>query len=308
MAGVPTKADLTRRETVDAEKLLELVPELPGRAWSVSPLGGGLTNRNYRVDAGNQSYVVRVFGKDTALLGIDRDCEVACSRAAAESGVGPEVIAYLREHDAMIRRFVPGRVLVPEDIRQPAILCRAAELLRRYHERGSGTGRFSPFATVRNYHALALARGVVFPETLSDALQRLAGIEEELPSTDPPCPCHNDLLAGNFIDDGVSLRIIDWEYGGMGDRFFDLGNLAANSEFNSDHELGLLEAYSGEVTPDHLRRLRLMRLASDMREAMWGFVQTAVSALDIDYPAYGRKHLERFLARARAFAGDHSAD
>ena len=285
---------------MDEQKLIQLIPELRGRSLTVSPLGGGLTNRNYRIDADGESYVLRVAGKDTALLGIDRACEVACSRAAAALGVGPEVVAYLPEHDAMLRRFAPGRVLTTGDIQQPAILRRVAEALRRYHTGPSGAGSFSPFATVRNYHALALARRVGFPDNLERALERLARIERELPNDEPPCPCHNDLLAGNFIDDGSSVRIIDWEYGGMGDRFFDLGNLAANNEFDDECERALLAFYFGEVRPDHLRRLRLMRLASDMREAMWGFLQAAISTLDVDYLAYGRKHLERFLSCERA--------
>ena len=119
---------------------------------------------------------------------------------------------------------------------------------------------------------------------------------------DSPGPCHNDLLAGNFIDDGTVVRIIDWEYGGMGDRFFDLGNLAVNNEFGKEHERALLKFYFGEVNADQLRRLRLMRLASDMREAMWGFLQAAISTLDIDYLAYARKHLERFINSPSAAA------
>jgi len=285
---------------MDEQNLIQLIPELRDRSLTVTPLGGGLTNRNYRIDADGESYVLRVAGKDTALLGIDRACEVACSRAAAHLGVGPEVIAYLPEHDAMLRRFAPGRVLTTGDIQQPAILRRVAEALRHYHTGPSGAGSFSPFATVRNYYALARERHVTFPDNLERALELLARIEQDLQSDDPPCPCHNDLLAANLIDDGTAVRIIDWEYGGMGDRFFDLGNLAANNEFDDERERALLAFYFGEIRPDHVRRLRLMRLTSDMREAMWGFLQAAISTLDIDYPAYGRKHLERFLHGERA--------
>jgi len=280
---------------VDVQKLIQLIPELRGSSLTVSPLGGGLTNRNYRIDTDGESFMLRVAGKGTALLGIDRFCEVACSRAAAALGVGPEVIAYLPEHEVIVRRFVTGRVLTAEDLRQPEVLSRVAETLHRYHGGPPGAGSFSPFAAVRSYYSLALERRAGFPDNLEHPLERLLKIEKDLQTDDPLCPCHNDLLAGNFIDDGTAVRIIDWEYGGMGDRFFDLGNLAVNNEFDDEQERALLAFYFGEVNRDHLRRLRLMRLASDMREAMWGFLQAAISTLDIDYLAYGRKHLERFI-------------
>ena len=287
---------------MDAKRLIQLIPELRGRALTVTPLNGGLTNRNYRLDGDGESFVLRAPGQDTALLGIDRACEASCSRAAAFLGIGPEVVAFLPEHGALVRRFAPGRVLTADDVQQPAVLRRVVNALSRYHESPPGTGSFSPFATVRHYHVLSRQRQVRFPESLEPALERLARIEEELRNDDPRCPCHNDLLPANFIDDGGVVRIIDWEYGGMGDRFFDLGNLAANGEFNEEHEMMLLALYFGEARPDDLRRLRLMRMASDMREAMWGFLQSALSTLETDYLAYGRKHLERFLASATFLA------
>ncbi len=261
----------------------------------MSPLRGGLTNRNYRIDTGGESYVLRVAGKDTGLLGIDRVCEVACARAAAELGVGPEVVAHLPEQEVLVRRFVAGRVLAVEDVQQPSVLRRVTEALRRYHDGPSGEGNFSPFEVVREYYSLARERNVSFPESLGTALERLAQIELDLQNDEARCPCHNDLLAGNFIDDGTRVQIIDWEYGGMGDRFFDLGNLAVNNEFGDQPERALLKFYFGGVRPEHLHRIRLMRLVSDMREAMWGYLQAGISTLGVDYSAYGRKHLERFL-------------
>lgn len=280
---------------MDVQALIQLIPELRGRVCSISPLGGGLTNRNFRIDTDSESYVLRVSGRDTALLGIDRACEFASARAAADLGVGPELVASLPEHGVMARRFVAGRVLTEELVRDPNVLKRVVSVLRRYHEGPSGSGNFSPFGTVRRYHALAMERGVLLPENLTEALERLARIEDELRTDDPPCPCHNDLLAANFIDDGTGVQIIDWEYAGQGHRFFDLGNLAVNCGFDSEQERALLAFYFGTVQEADLRRLRLMRLASDMREAMWGFLQSSISSLDVDFVAYGCKHLDRFL-------------
>jgi thiamine kinase-like enzyme len=109
-------------------------------------------------------------------------------------------------------------------------------------------------------------------------------------------PCHNDLLASNFIDDGRNIWILDWEYAGMGDIFFDLGNFAVNQALDDQQCALLLRNYFGEVRPSDLAHLQLMRLASDLREAFWGFLQLAISELDFDYRAYADHHLERFLS------------
>ena len=105
-----------------------------------------------------------------------------------------------------------------------------------------------------------------------------------------PVPCHNDLLTANFLDDGERVRIVDWEYAGMGDRFFDLGNLSVNNGFAEADDERLLAAYFGEPsTPRRFAALRLMRIMSDFREGMWGVVQTAISALDFDFDGYARR-------------------
>lgn len=283
---------------VELDELLQFVPALRNRPATAQPLAGGLTNRNYRIDTGGESYVLRIAGMNTELLGIDRTCEAACARSAAACGIGPEVVAVLADPPALVTRFVSGRVLTADETRQPDVLARLVRALRTYHDGPPGTGRFSPFVAVRNYFELARDRGVELPERIDTALERLARIESELAPDAPLCPCHNDLLPSNFLDDGTNVKIIDWEYAGMGDRFFDLGNLAVNNQFDAEHEQLLLELYFGTVRPEHLRRLRLMRLASDMREATWGFLQAGISTLDFDYLAYGNQHLERFLRNA----------
>ena len=106
-------------------------------------------------------------------------------------------------------------------------------------------------------------------------------------------PCHNDLLNANFLDDGERLRIVDWEYAGMGDRFFDLANFSINHELDAAQSEALLAAYFGEVRTPDAQALELMRFMSDFREAMWGVVQSAVSELDFDFDAYATEHFER---------------
>jgi thiamine kinase-like enzyme len=280
------------------EAILALVPQLSG--GTITPLSGGITNRSYRVDSWQGSFVLRLGGTGTDCLGIDRSNEYVCTLAAAQAGVGADVLTYLPEQGALVTKFVEGRLLSPDDGCHPEILRRVVESLRRYHESPDGAGAFSPFATVRNYLGLCVERGIILPPSLPDALATLGRIEEELRTNEPACPCHNDLLPANFIDNGEAVKIVDWEYAGMGDRFFDLGNFAVNHQLDEDGERLFLESYFGEVRPQQVTRLRLMRLASDMREAMWGFLQFGISTLDFDFLAYGREHLERFLAARTA--------
>jgi thiamine kinase-like enzyme len=128
-------------------------------------------------------------------------------------------------------------------------------------------------------------------------------IEKQTAGVDAPCLCHNDLLAGNFIRGEGGIVIIDWEYAGAGDRFFDLGGFAANLKLAPENEPTLLRLYLGrEPHEDELRRLRLMRLVSDLREATWNFVQQGREGTPEppeEYRKRGHKLLGHFLAAAQ---------
>ena len=278
-------------------RILAHVPEWLGKEAVVTPLAGGITNQNYRVEVEGELFVLRVGGKGTHLLGIDRAREYACASIAAQVGVGAEVVRFLAGDDALITRFVVGDGITPESASQPQRLARIVEAMRRYHSGPAFPGTFSPFVVVRDYHLLARQYGVTFPDTLSHAFALMDEIEQAIGPT-PFVPCHNDLLASNFIDDGSRLCIIDWEYAAMGDRFFDLGNFAVNQELTDEQCVLLLRQYFGEARPAVLAHLHLMRLASDLRESFWGFLQLGISALDFDYREYGQHHLDRFLRNA----------
>jgi len=122
-------------------------------------------------------------------------------------------------------------------------------------------------------------------------------LEAAMGAPPQPRPCHNDLLLANWLDDGERLWIIDWEYAAMGDIFFDLGNFAVHHQLSDAEEGALLQAYFGRATREANARLRLMKIISDLREAMWAVVQTTISTLDYDFVAYGRKHFDRYAAQ-----------
>ena len=263
----------------------------------MEPLGGGITNRNFRVEVDGEAVVLRIGGKDTELLGIDRSVEHGASVVAAELGVGPEVVGFVEPEGYLVTRFIEGRPIPPEEMRRPEAIARAAATLRRVHEGPPIPGRFDSFRVVETYAATATEHGVRVPEDYLWA-KELADEIEQARAASPHVPCHNDLLNANFIADGDSMRIVDWEYAGMGDRFFDLANFSINHEFDEDANQALLEAYFGALRDEDVRALRLMRFMSDFREAMWGVVQQGISELDFDFVAYATEHFERLRRTA----------
>ena len=280
---------------------LQRVPETAGHELAFTPLSGGITNRNYLIAVAGAAdrYVIRLAGNDTHLLGISREVEHAATVAAAGVGIGPEVVAFIRPEGYLVTRFIVGSPVSLEAIHQPATLTRVADSLRRIHGGPAIPGLFVPLRIVEAYRALATSRGIAEPAAWGRAYA--AGRQIERALLDAPIelrPCHNDLLNANFIDDGERIRIVDWEYAGMGDPFFDLGNFSVNHDLTPNEDAVLLEAYEGDVRPPRLARLELMRVVSDFREAMWGVLQQAISTLDVDFVAYADDHFERLLGNA----------
>jgi thiamine kinase-like enzyme len=279
-----------------AAALAALEPEL-GRAESEPvALDGGITNRNFRLTIGGRDVVVRLPGKDTELLGIDREAERAATEAAAAVGVGPEVVAFRTEPLCLVTQFITGRQLDAPEVRGHAGEIAAA--LRAFHGGPPLRSRFDAFAIVDAYHATAVAHGAPVPPAFPGLVARARDIRAALTHPEhAPVPCHNDLLTANLLHDGERVRIVDWEYAGVGDRFFDLGNLSVNNAFAEDDDERLLAAYFGApCTRRRFAALRLMRIMSDFREGMWGVVQTAISTLDFDFAAYADEHLTRVAA------------
>ena len=286
----------------ELERALHRLPELGDGRLSFTALSGGITNRNFLVSGapGGARFVVRLAGNDTHLLGISREVEHAATVTAAGVGVGPEVIAYLRPEGYLVTRFIEGGPIPEAEMRQPERLRQVGATLRRIHDGPAIPGLFVPFRIVEAYRALAISRNVPIPPEF-DLAQSISRRIELACLTAPieMRPCHNDLLNANFIDDGARIRIVDWEYAGMGDPYFDLGNFSINHELDADQDAIFLEAYLGEPpSPALAARLTLMRVLSDFREAMWGVLQQGCSILDVDFVGYAAEHFDRLLTGA----------
>ena len=270
-----------------------LVPE-------VTPIEAGRTNRNFRVEVAGESFFLRLSDKETELLGIDRTTEHRAALAAAAAGVGPDVVAYLPELGCLITRWVAARPLAEGDMEDEAVLADVVRVVRAIHSGPELSSSFDAFRIVEDYSRIAEERGVQIPHAYGPAHARAAEIEAALARVPRPLlPCHNDLLADNFLRGEGGTWLVDYEYAGMGDPFFDLGNLSINNGLSEPAQETLLRRYLGEVTEGPRAHLHLMRIMSDFREAMWGVVQQGLSTLDIDYVEYATKHFER-LSRTMA--------
>jgi thiamine kinase-like enzyme len=264
----------------------------PGQTATVEPLPGGITNANFKVDLGSEQVVVRVPGNNTEVLGIDRATEIACNRVAAAIGVAPEVVAVDEMTGCIVTRFLEGRPIPMAELATEPTLGAVIATLLRVHTAGSVETEFNPFHVVRSYHGEAQCRGVPEPFDYAQVSSVLARIEAARPFQ-PSVLGHNDLLNANMLYDGA-IRILDWEYAGMADPYFDLANFSVNNELGSERDEAVLRHYFGSVDESKLATLALMKLVSEVREAMWAVVQLAISELEVDFVAYATERYERF--------------
>jgi thiamine kinase-like enzyme len=277
-----------------------LVAELGALEGEPVALSGGITNRNFRARMGGAEYVVRLHGAQTDVLGIDRESEREANEAAAALGIAPAVVAH--GEGFLVTEYVACSSLDARGVAQ-----RVAQLgraLSSFHNSGTTLrARFDVRGLLEVYAAEVQVRGGAIPPSFARAQQAAERIGETLGDTQQQlCPCHNDLLAGNVIGvDDARVLIVDWEYAGMGQAYFDLGNASVNNDFGEEDDERLLAAYLQREPSDRERgRLKLMRVLSDAREGAWGVLQAMVSELAFDFEAYAREHFERMSSAVEA--------
>jgi len=258
-----------------------------------TPLLGGITNLNYKIEADGKAYVLRINGADTDLLGIKRNVEYAANLAAGRLGVAPEVMYFIEPEGYLVTRFINGKKVPPPEITQPENIRRVARKLRVFHRNAPKLpGEFIVFRRIEMLSNVSRQHDCKFPVDFDWIMEKTHQVEQTL-LKDPyiPTPCHDDLLNLNFLDENVpgeigEMRLLDWEYAGMGDIFFDLGNFCHHHRLNDELMRLFLQEYFGEVTDKNFARLKLMEPMSEIHEAMWGTTQSGISKLDEDFEGY----------------------
>ncbi|HEY2371449.1 MAG TPA: phosphotransferase [Gaiellaceae bacterium] len=278
------------------DDVIAAVPALDG-ATAVEPLAGGLTNVNYKVTSPAGCFVVRISGKDTGLLAIDRENEAYNTRCAAEAGVGAPFVAYLPEWDALVLRFLDGEVMDPEKMRRGDRLAAVARACLALHRGPRFLHDFDMFEIQRGYIEVVQTRGFRLPERYAEFEPQVRALEAAMRvRPEPTVPCNNDLLAENFIDVGATMRMIDYEYSGNNEPSFELGNIWSESNLSLAQLEQLVTEYYGRPLVNKVARCRVWGLMSKYGWTLWGSIQDGVSSIDFDFWGWAMEKYDRAVA------------
>lgn len=289
--------DLEPAEKDELLRTLGAIPQFVGNSLDRPEIEriGGLTNRNYKVAIGHETYVLRLAGAGTCDY-IDRKLEQHNARVAAEAGVNAELLHFDPADGTMLCRYVDAVTMSAETFRDLDRVGRAARALRRMHECETAfANRFDVFAQIDEYLALLRRNRARIPEGY-ERLQREAERARAVLAAHaaPLAPCHNDPLAENFLDTGLRMVIVDWEYAGMNDPMWDLGDLAVEADFTGAQEDALLTAYFGGAAPPAAAgRMVLAKGLCDLVWTLWGLIQVMNDNPAEDFWAYSINRFER---------------
>ncbi|WP_167105745.1 choline/ethanolamine kinase family protein [Mycobacterium sp. DL592] len=284
----------------ELDALLEQLPALTGQPRQLEELSGGLTNRNVKITTPTGAYVARCSVNSKNLLGIDRDNEYYNSRAAAEAGVGAPVIDYRPDLGILLVGFLDGVTLTNADMQRPGVLNRVATGVRGLHSGPRFRSRFDMFERQPSYLKVVQDNGFRLPSDYLDYAPAFAEIQRVLDATDQTTvPCNNDLLAGNFVDNGERVWLIDYEYSGNNDPCFELGNLAAECGLSTDQLAELVSLYYGRPLRHKTARARLQGVVGKYGWTLWGCIQNASSAIEFDFWQWAMERYESAVAEFR---------
>ena len=266
------------------EDAIAKIEDWKGKDVLIEILSGGLTNTNYKVTVDDTPYFVRVPGESTELLAVDRKNEYFNSKAAAEAGVGPKVLYHLPEHDVMVLEFIVGETMSKDALSAQGMPTRMAQAIKQLHAGPRFLTDFNMFRLTEYYLNLCDERDIPIPDGYLERLPTIEQIEKAM-SVKPlsTVPCNNDLLAENYIDDGTSLRLIDYEYSGNNDPCFELGNTCQEMEFNEDQIREVCASYFGEASDAMIARMKLNMIMSDVGWGLWAAIQEKISTIEYDF-------------------------
>lgn len=274
---------------------------------------GGLTNLVHLVDTGTDKIIVRIPGEGTEEY-IDRKVELTNAIAAHKAGVSAEVLWADPATGVMISRAIDGITTMT-----PALFSerkgspeRAGKALAKLHRSGETFDfRFELFSMIEDYLKILSTKDVTLPDGYHDIVRAADPVKAALQANPAPlAPCHCDPLCENFLDDGAVMWIVDWEYSGMNDPLWDLGDLSVEAGMTDAEEAELLHGYFGrEPTLEEKGRVVIYKAMCDLLWTLWGLIQFADGNPAEDFWAYATERFERCKALMQdpAFPGHVAA-
>jgi thiamine kinase-like enzyme len=258
---------------------------------------GGLTNLVFRIDRGDERYVLRIPGKGTEAY-IDRKVEIYNARVAASAGVSAEVIYADTASGILLMRHIDGIVtMTPQEFaRRDGAAARAGIALKRMHDCGETFEfRFELFAMIDDYLGILDVRKAELPPGYAGVVESAAPVRAALQRNPAKlAPCHCDPLCENFLDNGERMWIVDWEYSGMNDPLWDLGDVSVEAGFNAAQDSEMMRAYCGcEPLPSEYGRMVIYKAMCDLLWTLWGLIQHSDGNTAEDFWAYSIGRFER---------------
>jgi len=294
--GAVSQQDLSDSLSAEVLARLDAVPQLQNRL-EITELSGGLTNQNLKVTTAAGIYVARLSSPESAMLNINREHEYRNSMAAAQSGAAPEVIAYAPEVSVLVVGFIDGWPWGADDVLQPANAARIATACRQLHAGPRFVNDFNMLELQPQYLSIVQERGFRLPDGYLDFTGHVQSIGDAMAAHPlPTVPCNNDLLAANFIDDGQRVWVIDYEYAGNNDPFFEIGNIWSEATGSPDDLDRLVTAYVGHNSQALAARARLWGLMSKYGWMLWASIQEGTSTIDFDFWSWGMEKYDRVVA------------
>ena len=268
---------------------------------SIKELSGGLTNRNFLIETPADKYVARVSSNSSDFLAIDRGSEFINTTIAGKGGVGAEVLDYIPGEGLLLISYISGKTYGAADV--GANLPRIATSLRNLHALEPFDHEFNMFNTQSNYFKIVKEQGFRVPDGYVDFEPMVAQIKKAFEVLfEGLVPCNNDLLPGNFIDDGKKIWLIDYEYSGNNDACFEIGNVWAEAFLPIEALEELVTAYFGSHRPDKVARAWLWALMAKYGWTLWASIQDSVSEIEFDFWEWGMSKYD--LARSE-FTSDY---
>lgn len=271
---------------------------------------GGMTNDSYFVTVNGEKYVVRIPGKGTDELMIDRNAEKNNLIFGTKLGINPELFYFDTKSGIKItRKLEDCRSLTPEMAREGKIMKKIIALFQRLHfSEAKMKNRFDLFGLMEHYEGLVQDVHPFMMEKIAKLKEEalvLKKVYEQMEVRE--APCHIDTAPSNFLlDQNEQMYLIDWEYSGMFDPMWDLATLFERLGFTKEEELFFLKHYfERDPSEEEGQRILLHKIFQDYLWSLWTIYKEAKGE---DFGSVAMERIERAMRNIEEYHSIYGMD